>query len=76
MPLREVDKVEILTVLDNPIDMLMASTPQVRRLSLPPDARTRESLVAEHNFAALMRRECLVHVVVIGERHLREIPSK
>jgi hypothetical protein len=35
MPLREVDKVEILTVLDNTIDMLMASTPQVRRLPLP-----------------------------------------
>lgn len=54
IPLREVDKVEILTVLDNTIDLLMASTPQVKRLPLPPDALTRESLVAEHGFAALV----------------------
>ena len=54
MPLREIDKVEILTVLDNTIDLLMASTPQARRLPLPPDALTRESLVAEHGFAALV----------------------
>lgn len=54
MPLREVDKVEILTVLDNTIDLLMASSPQVKRLPLPPDALTRESLVAEHGFAALV----------------------
>jgi 7,8-dihydropterin-6-yl-methyl-4-(beta-D-ribofuranosyl)aminobenzene 5'-phosphate synthase len=54
MPLREVDNVEILTVLDNTIDMLMASTPQATRLPLPPDALSRESLVAEHGFAALV----------------------
>jgi 7,8-dihydropterin-6-yl-methyl-4-(beta-D-ribofuranosyl)aminobenzene 5'-phosphate synthase len=54
MPLREVDNVEILTVLDNTIDMLMASTPQAKRLPLPPDALSRESLVAEHGFAALV----------------------
>ena len=54
MPLREVDKVEILTVLDNTIDLLMAGSPQVKRLPLPPDALTRESLVAEHGFAALV----------------------
>ena len=54
MPLREVDKVEILTVLDNTIDMLMTSTPQAKRFPLPPDALTRESLVAEHGFAALV----------------------
>jgi hypothetical protein len=38
IPLREIDKVEILTVLDNTIDMLMASTPQAKRLPLAPDA--------------------------------------
>jgi len=53
-PLREIDKVEILTVLDNTIDLLMASTPKAKRLPLPPDALTRESLVAEHGFAALV----------------------
>jgi len=54
MSLREVDKVEILTVLDNAIDLLMAGTERVKRFPLPPDALTRESLVAEHGFAALV----------------------
>lgn len=54
VPLREVDKVEILTVLDNTIDMLLDGSPQVKRLPLPYDALTRESLVAEHGFAALV----------------------
>ncbi len=54
MPLREVDRVEILTVLDNTIDMLLDSSPQVKRLPLQYDALTRESLVAEHGFAALV----------------------
>ena len=54
MPLKQVDKVEILTILDNTIDLLMAGTEQVKRLPLPPDAVTREHLVAEHGFAALV----------------------
>lgn len=54
MPLKEVDKVEILTVLDNTIDILMAGTPHAKRFPLAPDALTRESLVAEHGFAALV----------------------
>lgn len=54
MPLREVDRVEILTVVDNTIDMLLASTPQAKRFPLPPDVLTRESLIAEHGFAALV----------------------
>ena len=53
-PLKEVDKVEILTLLDNTIDILMAGTPQAKRFPLPSDALTRESLVAEHGFAALV----------------------
>jgi hypothetical protein len=54
MPLREVDKVEILTLLDNTIDILMADTPQAKRFPLRSDALTRKSLVAEHGFAALV----------------------
>jgi 7,8-dihydropterin-6-yl-methyl-4-(beta-D-ribofuranosyl)aminobenzene 5'-phosphate synthase len=54
MPLKQVDKVEILTILDNTIDLLMTGTEQVKRLPLPPDALTRKSLVAEHGFAALV----------------------
>ncbi len=55
IPLREVDKVEILMILDNTIDMLLPSTERVRRLPLRPDAMTREKLRAEHGFAALVR---------------------
>ena len=54
MPLKQVDQVEILTVMDNTIDMLMASTPQAKRLPLLPDAVSRQILVAEHGFAALV----------------------
>lgn len=54
MPLKEVDKAEILTILDNTIDLLMASTEQTKRFPLPPDALTRSSLVAEHGFAMLV----------------------
>lgn len=52
--LREVDRVEILTVLDNTIDMLLAGTPHAKRFPLLPDAVSREILVAEHGFAALV----------------------
>ena len=54
MPLKEVDRVDILTVLDNTIDVLLASTEQVKRMPLPPNVLTRESPVAEHGFAALV----------------------
>ena len=48
MPLKQVDKVEILTILDNTIDILMAGNERVKRFPLPPYVLTRESLVAEH----------------------------
>ena len=54
MPLTEVDSVEILTVLDNTIDLLLPGSETVKRLPLPPNAFARESLVAEHGFAALV----------------------
>ena len=54
MPLKEVDKVEILTILDNTIDMLLPDSNKVKRLPRSPDALTRESLIAEHGFAALV----------------------
>lgn len=53
-PLKEVDKVKILTILDNTIDLLLPSTEQVKRLPLPPDTLTREKPAAEHGFAALV----------------------
>jgi len=54
MPLKEVDKVEILTLLDNTIDLLLAGSDKVKRLPMTPDALTRESVKAEHGFAALV----------------------
>ena len=54
MPLKEVDKAEILLILDNTIDIFLASTEQAKRFPLPPDALSRETLVAEHGFAALV----------------------
>src|SRR5499433_1377790 len=55
MPLKEVDNVEILTVLDNTIDMLLPDTGKAKRLPRVADAMTRESLVAEHGFSALVK---------------------
>ncbi len=54
MPLSEADTVEILTVLDNTIDLLMAGTSKATRFPLPPDAITRETLIAEHGFSAMV----------------------
>jgi 7,8-dihydropterin-6-yl-methyl-4-(beta-D-ribofuranosyl)aminobenzene 5'-phosphate synthase len=54
MPLTEVDKVEILTILDNTIDILLPDTDKAKRVPRPPDALTRETLIAEHGFAALV----------------------
>jgi len=54
MPLREVDKVEILTLLDNTIDILMADTPQAKRFPLRSDALTREKPRGRAWFAALV----------------------
>jgi 7,8-dihydropterin-6-yl-methyl-4-(beta-D-ribofuranosyl)aminobenzene 5'-phosphate synthase len=53
MRLKEVDKAEILLILDNTIDIFLASTEQAKRFPLP-DALSRETLVAEHGFAALV----------------------
>jgi 7,8-dihydropterin-6-yl-methyl-4-(beta-D-ribofuranosyl)aminobenzene 5'-phosphate synthase len=53
--LREVDRVEILTLIDNSVDLLMDDTPHTRRFAVPSDGFVRESLVAEHGFAALVK---------------------
>jgi 7,8-dihydropterin-6-yl-methyl-4-(beta-D-ribofuranosyl)aminobenzene 5'-phosphate synthase len=55
MPLKEVDKAEILIIVDNSIDIFLASTEHSKRFPLPPDVLTRETLVAEHGFATLVR---------------------
>jgi 7,8-dihydropterin-6-yl-methyl-4-(beta-D-ribofuranosyl)aminobenzene 5'-phosphate synthase len=49
-----VDRVEILTVLDNSIDVLLSSTQGIKRFSLTKNSMRSEPLVAEHGFSALV----------------------
>ena len=51
--LHEADSVEILTLVDNTIDMMLAGTPKAKRFPLRPDAVTQEVLIAEHGFATM-----------------------
>jgi hypothetical protein len=46
MPLKEVEKVEILTVLDNTIDLSLASSGKVKRL--PPGGAVPGSWFLDH----------------------------
>ena len=55
--LRTVDAVEVLLVLDNFVDILMAGDEGVRRFPLAYDHFDREQLVAEHGFSALVTVE-------------------
>ncbi len=55
MMLKEVDRVEITTVLDNFIDVLLPGSEAVRRFPLRPNFLTEETLIAEHGFAALVK---------------------
>ena len=52
--LKEIDGVEITTVVDNVIDLLMAGTEVARRLEIRPDSFEKPLPVAEHGFAALI----------------------
>jgi 7,8-dihydropterin-6-yl-methyl-4-(beta-D-ribofuranosyl)aminobenzene 5'-phosphate synthase len=56
MSLKEVDKVEITTVIDNSIDLLLPSKPAVLRSGLASGPWLgRKSLIAEHGFSALVK---------------------
>jgi 7,8-dihydropterin-6-yl-methyl-4-(beta-D-ribofuranosyl)aminobenzene 5'-phosphate synthase len=52
--LQPVDGVEILSVMDNTVDMLMASTPIAKRAPLLRDAFSRPRLRAEHGVSMLV----------------------
>ena len=52
--LKAVDRVEILSVMDNSIDVLMGSTPVARRLKRPSDAHKKPQLRAEHGVSMLV----------------------
>lgn len=61
VPLREVDRVEILTLADNYIDLTAMDSNQVITRALPiRDMEVKTSILAEHGFSALVR-------TVIGE---------
>lgn len=52
--LTPVDRVEILSVMDNSIDVLMGSTPVAKRLKRERDAHTKPQLRAEHGVSMLI----------------------
>jgi 7,8-dihydropterin-6-yl-methyl-4-(beta-D-ribofuranosyl)aminobenzene 5'-phosphate synthase len=52
--LKPVDRVEILSVMDNSIDVLMSGTPIAKRLKRGSDAHTRPQLRAEHGVSMLV----------------------
>jgi 7,8-dihydropterin-6-yl-methyl-4-(beta-D-ribofuranosyl)aminobenzene 5'-phosphate synthase len=53
-PLKAVDRVEILSVMDNSIDVLMGNTPVAKRHKRASDAHTRPQLRAEHGVSMLI----------------------
>ena len=55
--LAPVDRVEILSLMDNSLDVLMASTPVARRAKLGPDPFLRPQLRAEHGVSMLITVE-------------------
>ncbi|MCX7790468.1 MAG: MBL fold metallo-hydrolase [Chloroflexaceae bacterium] len=55
--LQPVDAVEVTILVDNVMDALLPSTPQVRRATLHWDSFEHPPLLAEHGFAALLTVE-------------------
>ncbi len=54
LTLRPADRVEVLSIMDNSIDVLMANTPVARRAARARDSFTRPQLRAEHGVAMLV----------------------
>jgi 7,8-dihydropterin-6-yl-methyl-4-(beta-D-ribofuranosyl)aminobenzene 5'-phosphate synthase len=54
IPLKAVDRVEILSVMDNSIDVLMGDTPVAKRHKRKSDALARPQLRAEHGVSMLV----------------------
>src|SRR5215475_3688197 len=55
--LQAVDRLEITVLVDNSIDVFLASSEEVQRAQLPTDLPwgERQALIAEHGYAALVR---------------------
>jgi 7,8-dihydropterin-6-yl-methyl-4-(beta-D-ribofuranosyl)aminobenzene 5'-phosphate synthase len=56
MQLREVERAEVLIVMDNFVDVLLAGSEDIRRY-VQRDVSDRNQLVAEHGFSALITIE-------------------
>ncbi len=54
IPLPAVDSVQITTISDNALDLLMASTPVARRFPLKPDVFAHPFPIAEHGYSVLI----------------------
>ncbi len=54
IPIKSVDRVEILSVMDNSIDVLMGNTPVAKRHKRASDALMRSQLRAEHGVSMLV----------------------
>ncbi len=54
LPLPAIDGVEITTIMDNTLDLLMASTPVAKRFPLHQDLLSRHQLRAEHGVSLLV----------------------
>ena len=52
--LRPVDHLEVTILVDNSIDLLLASSNRVKRAPMVPDWSEREQLIAEHGYSALL----------------------
>ena len=52
--LKPVDRVEVLSVMDNSIDVLMGNTPVARRAQRARDSFSRPQLRAEHGVSMLV----------------------
>ena len=50
-----VDAVQIMTIMDNTINMFMAGTEAARRLPLGPNLFDRPASIAQHGFSVLIR---------------------
>lgn len=55
IPLPPVDDVQITTIMDNTIDLLMTGDEVAHRLPLGPDLWEREQPIAQHGFSVLLR---------------------
>jgi 7,8-dihydropterin-6-yl-methyl-4-(beta-D-ribofuranosyl)aminobenzene 5'-phosphate synthase len=55
IPLPPVDEVQITTIMDNSLDMLMAGNEVARRIALGPNPFERQQPIAQHGFSVRLR---------------------